>query len=232
MGFNKWIFAGVCLFVSMALLAYPAHAQRSCTSSQNAAVECFASNAVQTKLLTVHYGMTMSQYKAYTVAVSNIIQAPDTNLVIFGLSCAIADAMPPTNADGSANQTAQTNAVNSIVAAEIASGLAVLPVQTSQQDMQWFALDLVNAMNANNGVLLSPGTLLRLIDSYIVTSTSGGVVNWTQVNSNLSTMVGNLASSGLLKLPASITQAEVTNFAQSLARTIYTYKTATGRTSL
>ncbi|MGH9686064.1 MAG: hypothetical protein ACRD5K_03105 [Candidatus Acidiferrales bacterium] len=232
MGLNKWIFAGVCLFVPMTLLAYPARAQRSCTSSQNAAVECFASNAVSTKLLAVHYGMTMSQYKAYTVAVSNIIQAPDTNLVIFGLSCAVADAMPPEDADGSADQAAQTTAVNSIVAAEIASGIATLPPQTNQQDMQWFSMDLVNSMNAGDGVLLSPGTLLRLIDSYVVTSTSGGVVNWTHVNSNLATMVGNLASSGLLKLPASITQADVTSFAQSLARTIYTYKTATGRTSL
>ncbi|MGH9738826.1 MAG: hypothetical protein ACRD4X_09595 [Candidatus Acidiferrales bacterium] len=232
MRLNKWIFAGICLFVPMTLLAYPAHAQRSCTSSQNAAVECFASNAVQTKLLTLHYGMTMPQYEAYSVAVSKIMQAQNTNLVVFGLSCAIADAMPPTNADGSANQTAQTNAVNSIAAAEIASGIATLPSQTNQQDMQWFSMDLVNSMNANNGVLLSPGTLLRLIDSYVVTSTSGGVVNWTQVNSNLATVVGNLASSALLKLPASITQAEVTSFAQSLAQTIFTYKTATGRSSL
>jgi hypothetical protein len=228
---NKRILAGVYLAVLSMALARPTHGQQ-CTSSQSAAVECFAANAVKTKLLTVHYGMTMSQYKAYTVAVSNIIQAPNTNLVVFGLSCAVADAMPPTNADGSANQTAQTNAVNSIVAAEVASGIASPPSGANQQDMQWFALDLVNSMNANNGVLLSPGTLLRLIDSYVVTSTSGGVVNWTQVNSNLSTMVSNLASSGLLKLPPAITQAEVTRFAQSLAQIIYTYKTATGRTSL
>jgi hypothetical protein len=211
--------------------ATPTHGQQ-CGSTQNAAVECFAANAVQTKLLTVHYGMTMKQYEAYTVAVSKIIQAPDTNLVVFGLSCAVADAMPPANADGSANQTAQTNAVNSIIAAEIAGGIASLPSGTSRQDMQWFALDLVNSMNANNGVLLSPGTLLRIIDSYVVSSTSGSAVNWTQVNSNLATMVSNLASSGLLKLPAAITQAQVTSFAQSLAQIIYTYKTATGRTSL
>jgi len=229
---NKWIFAGVCLFVPITVLARPAHAERSCTSSQDSAVECFANNAVKTKLLTIHYGMTTSQFQAYTVSVSKIMQAQNTNLVIVGLSCAVADAMPPTNADGSANQAAQTDAVNSIVAAELASGIASLPAETSQQDMQWFSLDLVNSMNAGNGVLLSPGTLLRLIDSYVVTSTSGGVVNWSQVNSNLAVMVGNLATSGLLKLPASITQAEVTNFAQSLAQIIYTYKTATGRTSL
>ncbi len=229
---NKWIFAGVCLFVPITLLAYPAHAQRWCTSSQDSAVECFASNAVKTKLLTVHYGMTTAQFQAYSVSVSKIIQAQNTNLVVFGLSCAVADAMPPTNADGSANQSAQTNAVDSIVAAEIASGIASLPAETSQQDMQWFSLDLVDSMNASNGVLLSPGTLLRLIDSYVVTSTSGGVVNWTQVNSSLAVMIGNLANSGLLKLPPSITQADVTSFAQSLAQTIYTYKTATGRTSL
>lgn len=228
---NTWTVAGVCLFVSSMAFASPTHGQQ-CGSSQNAAVECFAANAVQTKLLTVHYGMTTKQYETYTVAVSKIIQAPGTNLVVFGLSCAVADAMPPTNANGSANQTAQTNAVNSIVAAEIASGIVSPPSGANQQDMQWFALDLVNSMNASNGVLLSPGTLLRLIDSYVVSSTSGGAVNWTQVNSSLATMVSNLASSGLLKLPPSITQAEVTSFAQSLAQIIYTYKTATARTSL
>jgi hypothetical protein len=144
----------------------------------------------------------------------------------------VADAMPPTNANGTANQAAQTNAVNAIVAAEVASGIASPPSGASTQDMQWFALDLVSSMNASNGVLLSPGTLLRIIDSYVVSSTSGGVVNWTQVNANLATMVSNLSTSGLLKLPPSITQAQATAFAQSLAQTIYTYKTATGRTSL
>jgi len=231
MKLKTWILAGVCLLVSLSALAKPAGAAQ-CTSSPSAAVECFAANAVKTDLLTIHYGMTTAQYKAYAVAVSNIIQAPDTNLVIFGLSCAVADAMPPTNADGSANQAAQTNAVNSIVAAEIASGIVSPPSGTSQQDMQYFALDLVNSMNGSNGVLLSPGTLLRVVDSYVVTSTSGGVVNWAQVNSNLATMVSSLASSGLLKLPPAITQADVTRFAQSLAQIIYTYKTATNRTSL
>jgi hypothetical protein len=228
---NKWTLAGVCLLVSFLAAGSTTGAQQ-CTSSQNAAVECFAADAVKTDLLTVHYGMTMAQYKAYSVAVSKIIQAPDTNLVVFGLSCAVADAMPPTNANGSANQTAQTNAINSIVAAEISSGIVSPPSGANQQDMQWFAIDLVNSMNASNGVLLSPGTLLRIIDSYVVTSTSGGVVNWPQVNSNLATMVGNLEGSGLLRLPPSITQVEVTSFAQSLAQTIYTYKTATGRASL
>ena len=81
-------------------------------------------------------------------------------------------------------------------------------------------------------ILLSPGTLLRIIDTYVVPQTSNGSVNWTVVNSNLASMVGNLSTLGLLKLPSSMTAAQVTAFAQSLALIIYDYKVATARTAL
>jgi hypothetical protein len=45
-------------------------------------------------------------------------------------------------------------------------------------------------------------------------------------------MMTNLASSGYLKLPASVTSTNATAFAQSLAQIISTYKTATGRSTL
>jgi hypothetical protein len=48
----------------------------------------------------------------------------------------------------------------------------------------------------------------------------------------IASMMMNLASSGYLKLPSSVTSAEATTFAQSLAQIIATYKTAAGRTSL
>jgi hypothetical protein len=174
----------------------------------------------------------MSQFKAYGVSVSKIVQQQPTALAVVGLASAVADALPPTNANGSANQAAQTAAVNAIVDAGIADDFITVPAETNSQDLKWFSLDLVNAMNTSNGVLLSPGTILRVIDSYVVTATASGAVNWTQANSGIATMITNFASAGLLKLPATITTAEAIQFAQSLAQITYTYRTATGRTSL
>ncbi len=57
-------------------------------------------------------------------------------------------------------------------------------------------------------------------------------MNWTTVNNGLATMVSNLASAGLLKLSPSVTLSQAQAFAQSLAQAIYTYKVATGRSSL
>jgi len=225
---RKLAVAGVCL--SIAAAASPIRAQ--CTQSQDAAVECFATNALRTGLLDLHHGLNTSQFEAYTVSVSRILQAQQTNLIVFGMSSAVADAMPATNVDSSANTTAQTNAVNAIVAAEISSGIVSVPAETNLQDMQWLSQDLVTSMDGNKAMLLSPGTLLRVIDSYVVTSTSGGKVNWNQVDAALATLVTNLASSGLLRLPSSISIAQVTIFAQAVAQTIYSYKQATRRTSL
>jgi hypothetical protein len=223
---------GVCLAaVSAATVAPAVHAQ-SCASGQNAAVECFVGNAVRTNLITLQYGMTMAQFKQYGVSVSKIVQTQPTSLAVVALASAVADALPPTNSDGSANAAAQTAAMNSIVDAGIASNFLTVPADADSQDLKWFSLDLVNAMNVNNGIVLSPGTMLRVIDSYVVSATTSGTVNWTQANSGIATMINNLASAGLLKLPGSITAAQATQFAQSLAQVTYTYRTATGRASL
>jgi len=223
----RWI--GVCLMIVAA--APPARAQ-GCAAGQDSAVQCFVGNAVRTNLLTLQFGMTMSQFKAYGVSVSKILQTQPTSLVVVGLASAVADAMPPTNTDGSPNQTAQDTAVNSIVDAAIANNFVILPAETTSQDIKWFSLDLVSVMNTNNGILLSPGTLLRAIDSYIVSSTANGTVDWTQVNSGLATMVNNLANTGLLKLPSTVTTSQAIQFAQSLGQLIYAYKVATNRTTL
>lgn len=224
------VLAGVCLLLVSA--APPLRAQGSCASAPDAAVQCFVGNAVRANLVTLQYGMTMSQFKAYGVSVSKIVQQQPTALAVVGLASAVADALPPTNADGSANAAAQTAAVNAIVDAGIANDFITIPAETSSQDLKWFSLDLVNAMNANNGILLSPGTFLRVIDSYAVTATTSGTVNWPQANSGIATMITNFASAGLLKLPATITTAQAIQFAQSLAQITYTYRTATSRTSL
>jgi|HubBroStandDraft_6_1064221.scaffolds.fasta_scaffold122078_3 hypothetical protein len=230
MSLKNIVLAGVCLLLVSA--APPVRAQGGCASGPDAAVQCFVGNAVRSNLVTMQFGMTMSQFKAYGVSVSKIVQQQPTALAVVGLASAVADALPPTNANGSANPAAQTAAVNAIVDAAIANDIITVPTETNAQDLKWFSLDLVNAMNANNGILLSPGTMLRVLDSYVVTATTSGTVNWTQANSGIATMITNLAGAGLLKLPATIATAQAIQFAQSLAQITYTYRTATARTSL
>jgi hypothetical protein len=229
MKLTKIVVVGVCLATAFA--GRVAHAQ-GCTSGQDAAVECFVGNAVHTNLVTIQSGMTMSQFKQYGVSVSKIVQTQPTALAVVGLASAVADALPPTNADGTADVAAQTTAMNSIVDAGVANNFLSLPVETNAQDLKWLSLDLVRVMNVNNGILLSPGTMLRVIDSYVVSSTTNGTVNWTQANSGIAAMMTSLASAGFLKLPTTITPAEATQFAQSLAQVTYAYRTATGRSSL
>jgi hypothetical protein len=227
MKIRDFMAVGVCLAVA-AIAAPAAHAQ-GCSSSQDAAVQCFVGNAVRTNLTSLRYGMTMSQFKAYGVAVSKILQAQQDYLALAGVASAIADAMPPTNADGSSNTAAQQAAVTAIVHAEIVDGLVTIPAEVNEQQMAWFALDMVTSMNETKGIILSPGFLLRITDSYIVTATTNGVVNWTTVNTNLASMVSSLSSAGLLKLPSSVTLAQAQTFSQGLAQAINNYKLATGR---
>jgi hypothetical protein len=162
------------LIVGVALsaaLALPLHAQNTpppnCAASQAAAVECFIANAVSTGLTQPRYGMTLAQFQDYGVAVTKILQTDQTCLVLVGLSSAIADALPPRNADGTFNDAAQNAAIAQIVAAAATSGFVWPPSGTDLQDLQWFTQDLVTAMNVKQQVLqiLTPGVTLRIIDS-------------------------------------------------------------------
>jgi hypothetical protein len=203
--------------------------------SSDAAVQCFVANAVATGLTTPRYGMTLAQFQDYGVAVTKILQTDQTYLVLVGLSSAIADALPPKNADGTFNSGAQETAIAQIIAAAATDGFIWPPSGTDLQDLQWFTQDLVNAMNVNQQVLqiLTPGVTLRIIDSYVITATgSDGTVNWPQVNSSLATLVANFITSGLVHLTPSLTTAQLTAFVTALAQTISTYKVATNRASL
>ena len=235
MSFRKPMLLAVCLAFGAAL-AQPALAQPAtgCTSSQAAVVQCFVSNAVATKMTVPRYGMTLAQFQTYGVAVSQILQTHHTYLVLVSLSGAVADAMPPTNANGSANQAAQDLAVTQSVSAATTPGLVHVATGFTLQDCQWFALDVTGMMNNNNGymTLLTPGVSLRLIDSYVVTSTSNGVVNWNLVNSGLSKAINNLIATGLVKVPAGVSTTNLTAFVETLAHIIDDYKVATGRKSL
>jgi hypothetical protein len=232
MFFSKSLVVLVCL-AGVAVSALPTSA-RNCTSSQQAAIECFVANAVATDLTKPRYGMTLEQFESYGVAISQILQTHQTYLVLVGISSAVADAMPPTSLNGSANLLAQQNAISEIVAAAYTAGLVPLPAQTTLHEMEWFALDVSGAMNDNDGVLqlLTPGVTFRMIDSYVVTATSKGEVNWTEVNTNLTNAVDNFEKAGLIKIPAGMSTAKVATFANAIAHIIYSYKVATGRTTL
>jgi len=232
----KLLFAVVFLLGAV-LVARPAYSQTassSCTASQQAAVQCFVANAVATDLTKPRYGMTLAQFESYGVAVSQILQTHHTYLVLVGVSSAVADAMPPTNADGSANQVAQENAVTQTVAVANQLGLTSLPTGTTLTDLEHFSLDITNAMNDNNGVLelLTPGVALRIIDSYIITATANGTVDWNEVSSKLSAAITSYIGAGLMKVPTGMTAVQVTSFANALAKVIYNYKVATHRTAL
>jgi hypothetical protein len=231
--FNKSLTVLMCLAI-WAVSAPSTRAATNCTSSRQAAVECFVANAVATDLTKPRYGMTLAQFESYGVAVSEILQTHKTYLVLVGVSSAVADAMPPTNADGSANLSAQQHALNEIVAAANTAGLLPSPAKTTLEEMEWFALDVSGAMNDNDGVLqlLTPGVALRMIDSYLVTATSKGEVNWTEVETNLTKAVNSLVNAGLIKIPEGMTTPQVTAFANAIAHIIYSYKAATGRTAL
>jgi hypothetical protein len=233
MRLSKLYFVGVCAVIGVAM-ARPVAAQTNCTASANAAVECFVANAVATKMTKPRYGMTLAEFKTYGVAVSQILQTHHTYLVLTGLASAIADAMPPKNANGSENQSAQDIAVSQIVDAATTAKFTPAPAGANSQDLQWFTLDLVDAMNDNDGVMqmLTPGVGLRVIDSYVVTATSHGSVNWTQAEASIGTAINNLIVSGLLKVPAGMTTTELKTFANSVAKAIYAYKVATNRTAL
>jgi hypothetical protein len=178
--------------------------------------------------------MSMSQFKAYGVSVSRILQTDETYLVVVGTSSAIADAMPPLNSNGGSNSAAQQAAIASIVSALLANDLATLPSETTALDLQYFSMDVVNAMNSSGGYLqlMTPGVGLRVIDSYVVTGTSAGKVNWTTVDASLSTAINNMIASGLIKVPSGVSVTQVNSFADSVAQAIWTYKQATGRAHL
>jgi hypothetical protein len=233
MTFSNALIVLVCL-VGSAVSALSASAATNCTSSQQAAVECFVANAVATDLTQPRYGMTLAQFESYGVAVSEILQTHQTYLVLVGISSAVADAMPPTNSNGSGNLSAQRYAVTEIVAAASTAGLLPIPAKTTLEEMEWFALDVSGAMNDNNGVLqlLTPGVAFRMIDSYLVTATGGGAVNWTEVETNLTNAVNSLVKAGVIKIPSGMTATKVVAFADAIAHAIYAYKVATGRTSL
>jgi hypothetical protein len=216
------------------MMSLPGNARADqCTSSQDAAVQCFAKNALSTSLLVVPPGMSTATYRSFVVAVSHTLQDPTTTVFLLGMAGAVADALPPSNADGSANQAAQDAAMNAIVDAGLKDGMFVLPAETTSDNLKLMARYIAGAMGQNSGVTVSPGTVFRILNSYIVAATSStGTVDWLQATTNISKMVDGLISAGLLKLPAGISAGNVKQFAVDVASAIYQYTQATQKSTL
>ncbi len=232
----RLLFVGVFLLGAM-LVAPRAHSQTTstnCTASQQSAVSCFVANAVATDLAKPRYGMTLAQFESYGFAVSQILQTHQTYVVLIAISSAIADALPPTNADGTPNQAAQDAAIAAAVSQSTWWGFVTPPPGATLTDLEHLSMDVAHAMNGANGVLelLTPGVSLRIIDSYIVTATSNGKTNLPELHSSLATAISNFVSSGLMKVTSGLTLTQVESFANSLAWDISTYKAATHRTTL
>ena len=209
-------------------------AQDKCIVSPDAAVKCFARNAVRSGLTTMPPGMTMSQYKAYGVSVSHIVRTPPTLVFLLGTMGAAADALPPVNADGGTpNTAAQERAVGAIVDAALKTGFISLPQGSTPVHLKMFALSVADTMGQNTGVTISPGALLRLLDSYLVGARSAnGAVDWANVRAQIHGLVDGLVQSGLLRLPNGVSSDGVKQFANDVAVAIDAYKAATMRSRL
>jgi hypothetical protein len=221
------------VFVGVIGLLMSVSGQAQCTQNQNEAVDCFIKNGVSTGLLALPKGMTMSQYEAYGVSVSKVLQSPPTAIFLLGMASAAADAIPPTNADGTENLAAQNAFVNAIIAAGLKEDIITLPAQTTSAQIEEFARELTLGMAGNAGVSISPGAFLRALDGYVLAATSSsGTVNWLQVTTSIASLVSALQTTGLMKLPSTITAANVQQFALDTANAIVAYKVATGKAHL
>jgi hypothetical protein len=215
----------------------PASAQTQCTTSQDAAVQCFVKNAVSARLASLPSGMSMAQYEAYGVAVSKTLQSPTVLMFLAGMTSAVSDALPSKDANGSANEAAQITAINAVVAAGLKDALFTLPAGVSLTQLQQVAQNMTAMAGENTGLLISPGALLRTLDSYLVSATSSASgaaasVNWLQVTNGLSTLVDNLVSTGLMKLPSGVASSDVKQFALDVCTAIEQYKLATQKAHL
>jgi hypothetical protein len=214
------------------LVSAPGNAQQ-CAGSQDGAVDCFVRNGVSTGLLALPPGMTMTQYKSYGVAVSKVMQSPSAAVFLLGMAGAAADAIPPTNADGSANQAAQDTLVNAIITAGLNDNIIALPTETTAAQFQQIARSLTQGMTGNPGVTISPGGFLRALDGYTLAATqTNGTINWLTVTTSITSLVNMLQTTGLIKLPPGTTLANVQQFALDTASAIVAYKTATNKATL
>jgi hypothetical protein len=71
-----------------------------------------------------------------------------------------------------------------------------LPANTTANQLKLLARQVTATIDQNTGVVISPGALLRVLDSYLISAASGGTVDWAQVPTNISNLVDGLVSAG------------------------------------
>lgn len=226
--------AAVLLLSSAAPAAAQKRLRTNCDASQDNAVKCFVQHAVKTGLLSRPADLNSTDFAAYGVSVSKVVQTPDAMVFLLGTMAAVADTMPPLNSDGSTlNQSAQDGAVRAIVDSALRTGLITLPGGASLDQVLRLARDLVSSLAEYKGVTLKPGMAMRFLDSILVAGTaSGGSVDWMKVEGSIAALVDSLAAAGVLALPPHLTTGHVKQFALDVTGVIYNYKLATQRSRL
>ena len=152
---------------------------------------------------------------------------------LMATSTMISQMLPPTNSDGTANQTRQDNAVNSAVQSLVNNKLVPAPTSTIPLgDMQSFALSITHSQNQYKDVQIAT-PLLMLIKNIVASDTVNGVVNWTGctatvtcVQQDVNDLISMAVSGGQIKLDPGVSIAQMQAFGYDLAKIVDAYNKA------
>lgn len=153
---------------------------------------------------------------------------------LMATSTMISQMLPPTNSDGTANQTRQDTAVNSAVQSLVSNGLVPAPTSTIPlSDMKSFALSIAHSQNKYKDVQIST-PLLLLIKNVVASDTdANGVVNWTNctatttcVQQDINDLISMAVSGGQIKLDPGISMSQMQAFGYDLAKIVDAYNRA------
>lgn len=167
---------------------------------------------------------------------SNEISSYDPRLInpLMATSTMISQMLPPTNSDGTLNQTRQDNAVNSAVQSLVNNGLVPAPTASIPlADMQSFALSIAHSQNSYKDVQIST-PLLMLIKNIVGSDTnSAGAVNWTGctatvtcVQQDVNDLISMAVNGGQIKLDPGVSMSQMQAFGYDLAKIVDAYNHA------
>ncbi len=160
--------------------------------------------------------------------------SPRTVNPLLGLSSMVAQALPPTNSDGTLNQSRQDAAVQAAVDSLVRNGLIAPPDPTiTVDDMKYFAVLLTRLMNNYKDVQVTSPILVWLKAVVKSNTSSSGTVNWsdctatsTCVQGDVNDLVAIAMSGGQVRLDPGVTQAQLQAFAFDLAKIVDAYNRA------
>jgi hypothetical protein len=148
-------------------------------------------------------------------------------------STMISQMLPPTNSDGTVNQTRQDAAVNSAVQSLVNNKLVPAPTTNIPvADMQAFALSIAHSQNLYKDVQIST-PLLLLIKNIVASDTTNGVVNWTGctatstcVQQDVNDLISMAINAGQIKLDPGVSVSQMQAFGYDLAKIVDAYNKA------